>query len=65
MIRAIVFTAVGFWISKEIYEKYELNQRKVERESTQRKLKNYLESVGWSAAEVESADLKIFGKNEQ
>jgi hypothetical protein len=65
MIRAIVFTAVGFWISRQIYEKYELNQRTIERESTQRKLRNYLISIGWNTSEIDNADLKIFGKNEQ
>tara|TARA_R110000868_G_scaffold250694_3_gene507430 strand:+ start:362 stop:559 length:198 start_codon:yes stop_codon:yes gene_type:complete len=65
MIRAIVFTAVGFLISKHVYEKYELNQRKIEKENTQRKLRNYLISIGWNTSEIENADLKIFGKNEQ
>lgn len=65
MIRAIIFTAVGFWISRQVYEKYELNQLKAERETTKRKLNNYLVSIGWNDIEIEQASLKILGKDEQ
>ncbi len=65
MMRAIICTAVGFWMSRQVYERHELSQRKLEKEATKIKLKNYLISIGWNQAEIDSATLIIFEKNEQ
>lgn len=64
MIRAVVFTAIGFWISSQVYERLALKQRKVEKEATKRKLRNYLISVDWNQSEIEGLTLKVFGTDE-
>lgn len=60
MIRAIIFTAVGYWLSRQVYLRYDQSKREAENAATKRKLQIYLETVGWNEQEVEEALNRTF-----
>lgn len=64
MIRAILFTAVGYWISRKVYENYDLQKRKNSLKKTEDRLENYLKSFGWKTAEIKKAKKEILRENE-
>ena len=60
MIRAIIFTAVGYWLSRQVYLRYDFAKREEEKINTKRKLQIYLETVGWSEKEIKEALNRTF-----
>lgn len=55
MIRAIIFTAIGYWLSRQVYLRYDAFKRKEEQAAIRRKLQVYLESQGWNKEEIKEA----------
>jgi len=64
MIRAILFAAVGYWVSRKIYEAYDLKKRKEMLETIERRIAAILDEEGWSKKEIENAIDEILGENE-
>jgi len=65
MIKAIIYTAIGYWLSRQVYQRYDMEKRKSDDELTKRRLEVYLESKGWKETEIKTAIGKIYRKDEQ
>jgi len=65
MIKAILYTAIGYWLSRQVYQRYDLAKRKADKELTKRRLEIYLETAGWNTKEVQKAINKIYREDEQ
>jgi hypothetical protein len=64
MIKAVVFAAIGFWLSREVYERFDKKHQKELHEQSKRKVSLYLKKVGWSAQEIKAAEKEIFNHYE-
>lgn len=60
MIKAVVFAAIGFWLSREVYERFDKKNQKELYEQTKRKVSLYLKKSGWSTKEIREAESEIF-----
>lgn len=60
MIRAIIFTAVGYWLSRQVYLRYDLEKRRSDQARLKRKLQVYLETAGWNKDDIQHAIDKIY-----
>ncbi len=58
--RTVIALAIGFWVARHIYLNYEQQALRKEDE-VKRRLKNYLEGSGFSAAEAGTEADKIIG----
>lgn len=65
MIRAILFAAVGFWLSRKLYEAYDLKKREEMLKTIEGNAINLLAEEGWTNKEIDFALEEILGEYEQ
>jgi len=63
MIRAILFAAVGYWISRQVYERYDKANRLEREQDIERKLIAWLTAEGWTTEEIKEATDEILGNH--
>jgi hypothetical protein len=57
--------AIGYWLSRQVFERYDLAKRKSDQKRFKRRLEIYLETGGWNKAEVKEAIETIYKEDEQ
>lgn len=55
MIRAILFAAAGFWLSRKLYQTYDLKKRKELLKEIEQRTRELLADDGWTKQEIELA----------
>jgi len=64
MMRAIIFAAIGFWISRKIYENYDQRRRQEIVKIMERRIGNILLEDGWTDEEIRIAQDEILADYE-
>lgn len=59
MIRAVIFTAVGYWLSRQYYERFDLVQRQQREADISSRLNRLLAGYGLTEEEVSAAKKEI------
>ena len=65
MMRALIFTVLGYWLSRQVYEKYDLRKQEAAKTAFKKRLTTYLQSKGFTETEVSEAQKIICKENEQ
>ncbi len=65
MIKAIIYTAIGYWVSRQIYHRYDVAKRKTEKAKEKQRLESYLKTRGFNSNEIQEALLIIYKEDEQ
>ena len=64
MMKAIIYAAIGYWLSRQFYESYLKGQQQKNVEKAKFKLKEYLIEQGLSKTEINTAEQQIFNHYE-
>lgn len=65
MIRAIVFAAIGFWVSRKIYENIDLQKQQEHKQLIKQRLSSHLKKIGLNKKEIDQAIQKVIPRDEQ
>jgi|GEM_PF-1441438 len=65
MIRVILFAAIGFYLSRRLYERYDKQQAMEKENVFRRRVKVLLKREGLSAKTISQLEKELFKNNEQ
>lgn len=58
--RAIIYTAIGFWLSRQFYERHLKAKEREKLDKTKYRLGEFLKEKGFSSEEINQAKAELF-----